>query len=137
MVGEFKKVPGGFDHLLVAIDKFTKWIKVWPIANFKSEWVAEFIQDIIHRFEVPNRIITDNGTQFTGQKFLDFCDSWQIRVDWVSVYHPKSNGQVEHANGLILLGIKTYIYNELKIHARRWVDELPSLLWSLRTSVNC
>ena len=66
MVGEFKKAPGGFDHLLVAIDRFTKWIEVWPIANLKSKRAAEFIQDIIHRFRVPNRIITDNGTQFTG-----------------------------------------------------------------------
>jgi hypothetical protein len=32
--------------------------------------------------------------------------------------------------------MKTCIYNELKIHVERWVDELPSLLWSLRTSVN-
>jgi uncharacterized protein YfbU (UPF0304 family) len=53
MVEEFKKAPKGFDHLLVAIDKFTKWIEVWPIVNLKWEQVAEFIQDIIHRFGVP------------------------------------------------------------------------------------
>jgi len=43
MVREFKKAPGGLDHLLVAIDKFTKWIKVWPIINLKLEWAAESI----------------------------------------------------------------------------------------------
>jgi hypothetical protein len=68
-------VPKGFDHLRVSIDKFTKWIKVWPIANLKSERAAEFIQDIIHRFRVPKHIITNNSTQFIGRKFLDFCDS--------------------------------------------------------------
>ena len=99
MVREFKKVPEGFDHLLVAIDKFTKWIEVWPIANLKSEQVAEFIHDIIHRFRVPNHIITNNGTQFNDHKFLDFCDAWPIQVDWALVYHPESNGQVERANG--------------------------------------
>ena len=52
-------------------------------------------------------------------------------MDWASVYHPKSNGQVECANGLILQGIKTHIYNMLKIHTGRWVDKLPFLLWSL------
>ena len=57
-------------------------------------------------------------------------------MDWASVYHPKSNGQVKRANGMILKGIKTHIYNDLKIHADRWVDELPSLLWNLKTSVN-
>jgi hypothetical protein len=43
MIGEFKKSPQGFDHLLVAIDKFTKWIKVRPIINPNSKRVAEFI----------------------------------------------------------------------------------------------
>jgi hypothetical protein len=28
-----------------------------------------FFSDIIHRFGVPNSIITDNGTQFTGKIF--------------------------------------------------------------------
>lgn len=43
MVGEFKKALGGFDHILVAIDKFTKWIEVRPIVNLKSEQATEFI----------------------------------------------------------------------------------------------
>jgi hypothetical protein len=47
MVGEFRKAPRGFDHLLVTIDKFTKWIKVQPITNLKSERASIFIQDII------------------------------------------------------------------------------------------
>jgi len=29
--------------MLVAIDKFTKWIEVRPIINLKSEWAAELI----------------------------------------------------------------------------------------------
>jgi hypothetical protein len=39
-----------------------------------------FFTNIIHRFGVPNSI-TDNGTQFTGRKFLDFCEDHHIRVD--------------------------------------------------------
>jgi hypothetical protein len=33
-------------------------------------------------------IITDNGTQFMGKKFLNFCDDNNIRVDWSVVAHP-------------------------------------------------
>ena len=47
-----------------------------------------FFTDIVFRFGVPNSIITDNGTQFTGKKFLAFCDSFHIRVDWSAVAHP-------------------------------------------------
>jgi IS30 family transposase len=68
-----------------------------------------FFTDIIYRFGVPNSIITDNGSQFTGRKFLEFCDKFHIRVDWAVMAHPQTNGQVEHTNGLILQGLKSRI----------------------------
>ena len=82
------KSTRGITHLLVAIDKFSKWIEARPIGKIKSEQAVLFFTDIIFRFRVPNSIITDNGTQFTGKKFLAFCDSYQMRVDWSAVAHP-------------------------------------------------
>jgi transposase InsO family protein len=83
----------GFTHFLVAIDKFSKWIEARPIGKIKSEQAVLFFTDIVFRFGVPNSIITDNGTQFTGKKFLIFCDSYHIRVDWSAVAHPQTNGK--------------------------------------------
>ena len=62
LVGPFKKAPGGFTHLLVAVDKFTKWIEARPIKRIGSEEAVDFVVNIIHRFGVPNSIIIDNGT---------------------------------------------------------------------------
>jgi transposase InsO family protein len=84
-----------------------------------------FFTNIIHRFGVLNSIITDNGTQFTGRKFLDFCKDHNIRVDWAAVAHPKTNGQVERANDMILQGLKSRIYNDLNKFGKRWMKELP------------
>ena len=70
LVGPLKKVLRGYTHLLVTIDKFTKWIKARPISVIKSEQAMLFSLDIVHRFGVPNSIIMDNGTQFTRKKFL-------------------------------------------------------------------
>ena len=70
LVGSLKKTPRGYTHLLVTIDKFTKWIEARPIFVIKSEQAVLFFLDIIHRFGVPNSIITDNGMQFTGRKFV-------------------------------------------------------------------
>ena len=81
LVGPLKRALGAFTHLLVAIDKFTKWIEARPITVIKSEQAMLFFLDIIHRVVVPNPIITDNGTQFTGKKFLQFYDENHIRVD--------------------------------------------------------
>jgi len=102
LVGPLQKAKGGYTHLLVAIDKFSKWIEARPITNICSEQAVLFFTDIIHRFGIPNVIITDNDTQFTGRKFLDFYAQHHIRVNWSTVAHPQTNGQVERANGMIL-----------------------------------
>jgi hypothetical protein len=85
IVGPLRKAPGGYTHLIVAIDKFSKWVEVRPIINLRAEQAVMFFTDIIYRFGVPNSIITDNGSQFTGRKFLEFCDNFHIRVDCVGV----------------------------------------------------
>jgi hypothetical protein len=134
LVGPMQKAPGGFSHLLVAIYKFSKWIEVRPLTSIRSEQAVAFFTNIIYRFGVPNSIITDNGTQFTGPKFLDICDNHHIRVDWAAVAHPMTNGQVERANSMILQGLKPRIYNDLNRFGKRWMKELPSVVWSLRTT---
>jgi hypothetical protein len=52
--------------VLVAIDKFTKWIKYKPIATLTSTKAMEFIQEIISIFRIPNSIITYLGLNFTS-----------------------------------------------------------------------
>jgi ribonuclease HI/transposase InsO family protein len=136
LVGPLQKAPGGFTHLLVAINKFSKWIEVRPLNSIRSEHAVAFFTNIIHRFGVPNSIITDIGTQFTSRKFLDFCEDHHIRVDWAAVAHPMTNGQVERANGMILRGLKPRIYNDLNKFGRWWMKELPSMVWSLRTTLS-
>jgi hypothetical protein len=61
MIRPFKKAQGGYTHILVSIDKFTKWIEYKPIASLTSAKAVEFIQKIIFRFGIPNNIITDPG----------------------------------------------------------------------------
>jgi hypothetical protein len=136
LVGPLQKAPGGYTHLLVTVDKFSKWIEAHPISKIKSKPAVLFFTDIIHRFRIPNSIITENGTQFTGRKFLEFYDDYHIHVDWSAVAHPKTNGQVEHANGMILQGLKLRIFNRLNKFDRRWLAELPSIIWSLRTTLS-
>jgi hypothetical protein len=68
-VEPFRTAPGGYKHILVAVDKFTKSIEVRPIAKVTSEEAVKFIGDIKHRFGVPNRIITNLGKAFIGSVF--------------------------------------------------------------------
>jgi hypothetical protein len=54
-----------------------------------------------------------------------------IKLKFASVAHPKTNGQVKKANGLICNGIKKRLLAPLEKAKHAWVDELPFVLWSL------
>ena len=64
MVGPFKTARGGLTHLLVAMDKFTKWIEAKPIKSLNGPTAVTFIFDITTWYGIPHSIITDNGTNF-------------------------------------------------------------------------
>ena len=111
MVRPLKKGLGGFTHLLVVVDKFTKWIEAKPIINIRLEEMVKFFLDIIYRFGVPHCIMNDHGTNFTGKKFLDFYNGYGIRIDWASVGHPRTNCQVQRAKCMVLQGLKPCIFD--------------------------
>ena len=69
MIGPFKAVLGGFRYVYVAINKFSKWIEYKPLISATAKKAVELFEDIIHRFGLPNSIITDLGTTFTSHHF--------------------------------------------------------------------
>jgi hypothetical protein len=123
-------MPGDFTHVLVAIDKFTKWIEYKPIATLTVDRVVTFIYDILHRFSFPNTIITDLGSNFHSH----FYERSSIEVKYVSVAHPRANGQVER--GLILDGLKKRLYYEDTKKDSRWIEEISSVVGGLHTQLS-
>jgi hypothetical protein len=63
MVGKLHKSwPGGHVYMLVAVDKFTKWVEAAPVTTQDFTAAINFIKSIVFCFRVPHNIITDNGT---------------------------------------------------------------------------
>ena len=70
MVGKLpRSSQGGYVYLLVAVDKFTKWIEAMPVTKQSGHSAVKFFESIVYRFGVPHSIITDNGTNFTSKEF--------------------------------------------------------------------
>jgi hypothetical protein len=69
MIGFFKLAPGGFRWVYVIINKFSKWIDYKPLVSGTAKKAAELLDEIIHWFDLPNSIITDLGSMFTGNDF--------------------------------------------------------------------
>ena len=122
--------------MFVAINKFTKWPEVAVMRKVNAHSAIKFLKELVCHIGVPASIITDNGTQFTSRAFMQYVHALGCKISFASVAHPQSNGQAERAKAEVLHGLKTRIFDTLQKHGRRWVEELPVVLWSLRTTPN-
>ncbi|XP_022848382.1 uncharacterized protein LOC111370748 [Olea europaea var. sylvestris] len=74
--------------------------------------------------------VFDNGRQFDNKKMRDLCKELVIRKDFSTRHHLQANGQVEVANKTI----KHTLKRKLDASKGAWVDELPHVLWPIRTT---
>nr|XP_009413785.1 PREDICTED: uncharacterized protein LOC103995026 [Musa acuminata subsp. malaccensis] len=131
LLGPFPLASGQRKYIVVGVDYFTKWVEAEPLATITERQMEKFVwRNLVTRFGLPKTIITDNGPQFAGRRFREFCASHGIQLRFSSVAHPQTNGLAEVTNRSILDGLKR------RVSAARlaWTDKLPSVLWSLRTT---
>ncbi|KAL5551203.1 hypothetical protein UlMin_001379 [Ulmus minor] len=103
----------------------------WPTIQTDSlDFVRKCDKCQLCRFGVPRELVSDHGTQFENEKLQSICDRLGIKKVFSSPAHPKSNGQVEAVNKTI----KQTLKKKLEKSKGAWVDELPLVLWSYRTS---
>jgi hypothetical protein len=80
MIGPLPTALGGFNRFLVAIDKFTKWIRVKPVTCPKADRVLDFLDELVHRYGLPHHIITDLGSNFNNHQFWEYYEKSPIPV---------------------------------------------------------
>jgi hypothetical protein len=134
LLGPLPPAQGNLKYVVVAVEYFPKWIEAKPLATITLVTIQKFFwQNIVCRFGVPKAITVDNGTQFDAEAFKEFCEQIGTKIHFASVRHPESNGLVERANGIIMMGIMKLIFNQPR---GKWPDELIKLVWSHNTTVS-
>ena len=77
----------------VAIEYFIKWVETVPLCKAIRGAVANFIKEnIIVRFGVPHRIISDNGIPFVNSDVRKMLEFYQVKHHRSSPYYPQGNG---------------------------------------------
>ena len=116
---------------MVGKDYFTKWVKVEPLENIKDMDAKRFVwKNIVIQFRIPYTLISDNGLQFNSKTFKRYCCNMGITNRYSTLAYPQRNGQAETVNKVIVSGLKKRL-NDAK---GKWVEELPHILWTYRTT---
>jgi len=75
ILGPFPLAIRQMKYLVVAIEYFTKWIEAEPVAQITAHKIQSFVwKNIVCRFGVPKRLVSDNGTQFASHLLKKLCE---------------------------------------------------------------
>jgi transposase InsO family protein len=84
----------------VIVDRLTKVAHFLLVrTNYSGERLAQlYVDNIVKLHGVPNRIVSDKGTQFTSRFWKSLHKAMGTKLDFSSAYHPQTDGQTERVN---------------------------------------
>ncbi|XP_055603971.1 uncharacterized protein K02A2.6-like [Uranotaenia lowii] len=80
---------------LVIVDSYSKWPEIFETRSTTAAVTIRYLMETFARFGVPETIVSDNGSQFSGSEFKTMCQKLGIVHIRTAPYHPQSNGQAE------------------------------------------
>eukprot|EP00878_Enallax_costatus_P025998 GHUV01027866.1.p1 GENE.GHUV01027866.1~~GHUV01027866.1.p1 ORF type:complete len:444 (+),score=127.06 GHUV01027866.1:106-1332(+) len=96
----------GNQHILVAIEAFTKFLVAVPIPDKTAPTAAvAFKQHLVAVFAAPGMVVSDSGPAF-GSEFSQMLADSLVEHSHSSPYHPQANGQAEKAVGIVKASLK-------------------------------
>lgn len=88
-------------YVLVIIDAFTKFTKLYPTTTTNSKESCTALQNYFDNYSRPRRIVSDRATSFTSNDFELFLKEKNIQHVLNATASPQANGQVERVNRVL------------------------------------
>ncbi|GFV56929.1 transposon Tf2-8 polyprotein [Trichonephila clavipes] len=131
LFGSLPETPTGKKWIFIVEDTSTKWVELFALAEVNAENCAKtLIEEVLLRYGLPRRLISDNGPQFISAVMQLTCDLLEITQDFIPVYHPQANPS-ERKNRDLKSRLAILVGEE---HSA-WEDKLPLIRFAMNTSV--
>lgn len=101
-VGPMESTHKQYNHILVVVDAFTKFVWLYPTKSTGTNEVIDKLCKQSSVFGNPQRVITDRGTAFTSKQFDEYCKTQGIQHLLIATGVPRGNGQVERMHRIIV-----------------------------------
>ena len=129
LVGPLKPAArDGSRYILTVVDFATRWPEAIALKNIETTNIAEALMSIFCRMGVPNKVLSDRGTQFVSNIMKEVYRLMSIRPLYTPPYHPQGNGMCERMNGCL----KKMLRRMCQEQPKEWPRFLNPLLFAYR-----
>ncbi|KAK9693558.1 Integrase core domain [Popillia japonica] len=97
-VGPFEETASSKKHILVVIDAFTKYTRLYACKSVDAKESLKHVESYFKCCSRPKRIISDRGSAFTSKLFEEAMDDLHAQHIRVAAGTRRANGQVERIN---------------------------------------
>ena len=101
IIGPLPRSKQGYRYALTAICMASRWPEVYPLHNIETECVAGGLVEFMCRNGIPDKVLTDRGTQFTSKVMEQTCQILGITQVQTVPYRPQGNGILERFHGTL------------------------------------
>jgi transposase InsO family protein len=127
--GPFPSTDGRMRHkfIFILVDCFSKYVRLFKVAKANTKSLLKIIiEKYVPEVGKPERIVSDQGTQFKGAGWRNTLAEIGIRTGKTSIYHPQSNisERVLRETGRLL---RTYCHDRHKEWGK-FVDKIENFL---------
>ena len=130
-VGPLVRTPRGNKHIVVVTDQYSRFVFAWPTKDITARTVArELHRRVFCLVGAPKRIISDNGTTFTGEVFKQLCQEFKVKQCYSTSYHPQSQGLVERANRTLLNILRNFVASK----QTDWDEYIDPVVFAMNSS---
>ena len=132
IVGPFVESFEGYKYVLTARCRYSRWSAAIPLRTMLAEEVAQaFLQGWVYTLgSVPDYIVTDRGSQFTGNLLKHLSAKLGVQQRFTSAYHPQTN-QVERYHRDLTKTLASYTVDA---EHRDWPSHIGVVTWALNTT---
>ena len=112
-------------NVLVVVDHFTRYIQAFVTNNHTASTTAGVLyNNFFSVFGFPQKLISDHGTEFTGDVIAAMCKLLGIEKIRTTPYHPQTNRSAERVHQTLQRMI-----GKLDLEKRRkWPEHIGSVL---------
>ena len=128
------KTEGGYDAVLVLVDRLTKMVHLVPTTTtVTAEQTARaYFDNVVRLHGVPKSVVSDRGPQFGSKFWAALGDLVGTRVNLSTAYHPQTDGQTERMNRTL----GDVLRNFAGLHPDTWDTHLAAAEFAMNNAVN-